>query len=128
MNVARMDSHGGWLATPSDLVRFLDHVTGSNAPGLLKPETIRIMTKPSPAYPQSSPGKYARGWMVRNDGKGNWWHNGSLPGTTTIMVHTATGLSWAALTNTRTEPSNEINDALDAMMWEMVRQVPAWGA
>jgi hypothetical protein len=28
MNVARMDSHGGWLATPSDLVRFLNHVTG----------------------------------------------------------------------------------------------------
>jgi CubicO group peptidase (beta-lactamase class C family) len=128
MNVARMDSHGGWLATPSDLVRFLDHVIGANTPGLLKPETIRIMTTPSPAYPQPSPGKYARGWMVRNDGKGNWWHNGSLPGTTTIMVHTATGLSWAALTNTRTEPSKVINDALDAMMWEMVRQVPAWGA
>jgi hypothetical protein len=72
MNVTRMDSHGGWLATPSDLVIFLDHIVGSkNIPSLLKPESIKIMTTPSPAYSQSSPGKYARGWMVRNNGAGN---------------------------------------------------------
>jgi CubicO group peptidase (beta-lactamase class C family) len=123
MNVTRMDSHGGWLATPSDLVQFLNHV-----PSLLKPETIRIMTTPSPAYPQASPAKYARGWMVRNNGLGNWWHSGSLPGSTTIMVRTSTGLSWAALASTRTEPSNVIDAALDEMIWNMVRQVPAWGA
>jgi hypothetical protein len=124
-----MDSHGGWLATPTDLVRFLNHVTGfADTPGLLKPETIRAMTTPSPAYPQSSPAKSARGWMVRDNGAGNWWHNGSLPGSTTIMVRTSTGLCWAALTNTRTEPSDVINAALDQMMWDMVRCVPAWGA
>ena len=129
LNVTRMDSHGGWIATPTDLVQFLNHVTGfAGTPGLLKPETIRIMTTPSPAYPQASSAKYARGWMVRNDGAGNWWHNGSLPGTTTIMVRTSTGLCWAALTNTRTEPSDVINAALDQMMWDMVRCVPAWGA
>ncbi len=129
MNVTRMDSHGGWLATPTDLVNFLDHVNGfADTPSLLKPATIQIMTTPSPAYPPSSPGKYARGWMVRDNGKGNWWHNGSLPGTTTIMVRTATGLCWAALTNTRTEPSDVIDSALDKMMWDMVRCVPSWGA
>ena len=46
----------------------------------------------------------------------------------TIMVRTATGMCWAALTNTRTQPSNEIDTALDQMMWNMVRTVPAWGA
>jgi CubicO group peptidase (beta-lactamase class C family) len=129
LNITRMDSHGSWLATPMNLVRFLNHVTGfADTPGLLKPETIRVMTTPSPAYPQSSPAKYARGWMVRDNGAGNWWHNGSLPGSTTIMVRTSTGLCWAALTNTRTEPSDVINSALDQMMWDMVRCVPAWGA
>ena len=129
LNITRMDSHGGWLATPTDLVRFLNHVTGfADTPGLLKPETIRVMTTPSPAYPQSSPAKYARGWMVRDNGAGNWWHNGSLPGSTTIMVRTSTGLCWAALTNTRTEPSDVINAALDQMMWDMVHCVPVWGA
>jgi CubicO group peptidase (beta-lactamase class C family) len=129
INITRMDSHGGWIASANDLVRFLDHVAGSAAiPSLLKPETTKIMTTPSAAYPETSAGRYARGWMVRDGGAGNWWHNGSLPGTTTIMVRTATGLCWAALTNTRTEPSDEIDSSLDKMVWDMVREVPAWGA
>jgi CubicO group peptidase (beta-lactamase class C family) len=119
MNVARMDSHGGWLATPSALVQFLDHVGGSGSiPSLLKPETIRMMMTPSPVFPGTTAAKYAHGWMV---GEGNWWHNGSLPGSTTIMVRTATGLCWAALANTRTEPHDEIDNAMDGMMWNMVR-------
>ena len=129
INVTRMDSHGGWIATPTDLAIFLDHVAGApNIPSLLKPETIKVMTTPSPVYPQSSPGKYARGWMVRDNGAGNWWHSGSLPGSTTVMVRTASGMCWAALTNTRTQPSDEIDAALDQMVWDMVRQVPAWNA
>jgi CubicO group peptidase (beta-lactamase class C family) len=129
MNVRRMDSEGGWMASPVSLVQFLDHVAGSgNIPALLKPETIRMMTTPATAYPQSSPAKYARGWMVSDDGAGSWWHNGSLPGTTTIMMRTATGLCWAALTNTRTQPSDEIDSALNKMMCDMARSVPEWGA
>jgi CubicO group peptidase (beta-lactamase class C family) len=119
MNVARMDSDAGWLATPSALVQFLDHVGGSGSiPSLLKPATVRLMTTPGPAFPATSAAKYARGWMV---GMGNMWHNGSLPGSTTIMVRTATGSCWAALANTRTEPHDQIDTALDETMWNMVR-------
>ncbi len=39
INVTRMDSHGGWIATAGDLVRF-----ASQLPKLLKPESIRTMT------------------------------------------------------------------------------------
>jgi CubicO group peptidase (beta-lactamase class C family) len=129
MNVTRMDSHGGWVATPSDLVEFLDHLGGfTDNPALLKPETIVRMTTPAAAYPENAPAKYARGWMVRNNGRGNWWHSGSLPGTTTIMVRTAGGMCWAALANSRTEPHDQIDTALDQLVWNMVRQVPDWGA
>jgi hypothetical protein len=90
------------------LVQFLDHVGGSGSiPSILKPETIRAMTTPSPVFPNTAAAKYARGWMV---GGGNMWHNGSLPGSTTIMVRTAAGLCWAALANTRTEPHDEIDN------------------
>jgi CubicO group peptidase (beta-lactamase class C family) len=120
MNIARMDSDAGWLATPSALVQFLDHVGGSGSiPSILKPETIRLMTTPSPVA-----ANYARGWMV---GKGNMWHNGSLPGSTTLMVRTSTGLSWAALANTRTEPHDQIDTALDTTLWNMVRAA-GWAA
>ena len=128
LNVTRMDSHGGWIATSTQLVQFLNHVAGApGIPALLKPATIKMMTTPAPAYPAGD-ARYARGWMVRGNGAGNWWHNGSLPGTTTIMVRTPTSFCWAALANTRTQPSDEINTAIDQMMWNMVRTVPSWNA
>ena len=128
INITRMDSHGGWIASSTELVQFLNHVAGApGIPALLKPATIQRMTTPAAAYPPGD-ARYARGWMVRNNGAGNWWHNGSLPGSTTIMVRTPTGFCWAALANTRTEPSNEIDAAIDQMMWDMVRVVPSWNA
>jgi CubicO group peptidase (beta-lactamase class C family) len=121
MNVRRMGSHGGWLARPVDLVKFMMHVEGSWAmPNILLPSTLRIMTSATPANPH-----YAKGWSVNK--YGNWWHSGSLPGTTTIMVHTDRGLCWAALTNTR-RPASELGGDLDRLMWTMVRKVAAWKA
>ncbi len=66
--------------------------------------------------------------MVRDNGKGNWWHGGSLPGTTSVMVRTANGMCWGALTNTRTQPSDTIDTALDQMVWDMVNKVPGWNS
>jgi CubicO group peptidase (beta-lactamase class C family) len=120
MNVTRMDAHGGWLATPRDLVLFLNHVDGfKSTPSLLKPETLKAMTTPSPVN-----SSYARGWFVNR--APNWWHGGSLPGTTTIMVRTASGFCWAALTNTRTLGEPGMGLALDNLVWDMVGQVSAW--
>jgi CubicO group peptidase (beta-lactamase class C family) len=118
MNVRRMDSHGGWLATAADLVRFASHVDG-HAPerNILQPASIREMT----AATSANPG-YAKGWSVNS--VPNWWHTGSLPGTTSIMVRTASGFCWAALLNTREMP--DTGGALDRMMWDMVRQAKSW--
>jgi len=124
MNVRRMDSHGGWLASASDLVRFATHIVGSNGqPGLLRSGSVRTMGTPGAASPASDEVKYAHGWNVRDNGRGNWWHTGSLPGTSSILVRTAGGFCWAALANTR---SAGIDLALDQMVWEMTRQVKGW--
>lgn len=121
MNVRRMDSHGGWLATASDLVRFAIRVDGFSASrDILSDASIREMTTATSANPQ-----YAKGWAV--NGAHNWWHTGSLPGTTSIMVRTASGFCWAALANSR-EAGTNTGDALDRMMWQMVRQVRSWKA
>jgi CubicO group peptidase (beta-lactamase class C family) len=117
INVARMDSHGGWIATPSDLVRFAMHVDGFDARrNILKPETIRKMVTPSDANPD-----YARGWRV--NAKGYWWHAGDLAGTTAILVRTSSRFCWAALTNTRRDGT--VN-ALDDMVWDMIAKVGKW--
>ncbi len=117
MNIRRMDSHGGWIATPSDLVKFAMHVDGfQTTTQILPASVIKTMTTGTTANPN-----YACGWCVNRIP--NWWHEGSLPGTLTNMVRTASGLCWAAFTNTRAEGIN-----LDAMMWKVVKAVPAWHA
>ncbi len=94
-NVTRMDSHGGWIATASDLVNFAVRVDGfPDRQSLLKRQSIRSMTTGTAANPG-----YAKGWAINS--AGNWWHSGSLPGTSSILVRTAHDFCWAALTNTR---------------------------
>ena len=45
MNVSRMDANGGWLATPSALVQFLNHVglAQDRSPAISKAATIQIL-------------------------------------------------------------------------------------
>ncbi|MFY9693041.1 MAG: serine hydrolase domain-containing protein [Xanthobacteraceae bacterium] len=117
MNVTRMDSHGGWIARPADLVQFFMHVDGFAAPpNILQPQTLAVMTTGSVANPH-----YAKGWEV--NAAGNWWHNGNLPGTETLAVRTYGGFCWAAFTNTRTA---NMGGDLDRLIWTMVRAVKTW--
>ena len=115
MNVRRMDSHGGWIASAASLAIF-----AASVPRLLKPDTVALMTTASSINPA-----YARGWRV--NARGNAWHGGSLPGTATIMARTQSGLTWAALCNTRARESELARD-LDRVMWTMARAVPRWRA
>jgi CubicO group peptidase (beta-lactamase class C family) len=120
-NVARMDSHGGWIARPAAIVRFFMHVDGfARPPNILKAETIKIMTTATSANPE-----YAKGWFVNKDG--NWWHSGSLAGTTTMAVRTHSGFCWAAFTNT-SRANSQIDDDLDKLNWNMVGEVKGWRA
>jgi CubicO group peptidase (beta-lactamase class C family) len=117
LNINRMDSTAGWIASATQLVQFLNHVAGApGIPALLKPETVRLMTTPPLAYPPGQ-ARYARGWMVGNDG--GWWHSASLPGSTALMVHNPDGSCSAAVCNTRSQPHEEMDNALFEMLVNM---------
>ncbi len=119
LNVTRMDSHGGWLARPADLVLFAMHVGGFQPPpSLLTSQSIRTMTTGS-----SANSGYAKGWLVNSSH--NWWHNGILSGTMTIMVRTHSGFFWAGFANTYRWNSAMDSD-LDALLWTMVSKVSSW--
>ncbi len=112
MNVRRMDAHGGWLATASELVHFALAVDNFDfPPDLLQPATIDTMATASTANTG-----YACGWSV--NASNNWWHTGGLPGTRTILVRTSGYRSWAALCNTR-HTNDDMGGDLDQLMWDL---------
>lgn len=113
-NIARMDSHGGWITSPTGLVRFLVHIDGfSTRRDFLRRQTIQNMTSPSRAN-----SGYACGWSVNE--AGNWWHVGLLPGTRALMVRGSGEFNWAILTNSRGPDGNDVGGDLDRIVWKAI--------
>lgn len=124
-----MDSHGGWIASPIDVMRFVVHVDGrSDTSDVLNARSIQLMTaRPSITKWSGSSWYYAYGWNVRpKTYDANWWHTGSLHGSTCIVVRAYHGLSWFAVVNTRPSDSSAFKSALDRAMWDAVNGVTKW--
>lgn len=124
-----MDSHGGWIASAPDLLRFLTAVDGfSTRPDFLQPGTIATMLTTAVTVWGTSPYYYAMGWL-RRPAQDNWWHDGSLPGTTSLLVRAGNGLAWAALFNARNvKPNSRFAEELDPAIWQAVGEVTSWPA
>lgn len=123
-----MDAHGGWIALAIDLMRFVTALDGSRPPSILKPESVNLMlSRPAPPLWVGSSYYYGMGLLIRPiDNDANCWHTGSLPGTTTILVRTNLGLSWAALFNSRPQDEGRFLGQLDAALWQATREVTKW--
>jgi N-acyl-D-amino-acid deacylase len=130
-----MDSHGGWIASAEDLVRFGAAFNRPKQCKILDAKSIQTMfARPPDAAGENKNGKpadswYGCGWSVRPVGGGreNTWHNGSLDGTSTLLVRRSDGLTWAALFNSREavkgqEPAGEI----DGLLHEAADAVKHW--
>ncbi len=131
-----MDSHGGWISSAPDLVRF--------ASAFDQPEKCKIMTaasiktmfaRPAGLAGHDKEGKakdvyYGCGWQVRTLGRDdriNTWHTGSLDGTSTILVRRSDGLCWAVLFNTRGNTKGQILSGLiDPLVHRAADKVKHW--
>ena len=131
-SVPTMDSHGGWIATPSDLVRFTTLFDGRPRPqDLITSKSIALLhERPSFAPPASQKlNYYGFGWFFREreDGKfRNWFHSGSLPGTMSMLIRSDNGITWSADFNLRPKNSSAAFKDLDSTMWKAVRGVTKW--
>jgi len=102
MNVTRMDSHGGWLATATDLARFMVHIDrNSSVPDMVSADLENQL------YFSFE----------------NWAHTGSLPGTSTFVVRENDTFSFVVLANTRSE--NDYNAILNGLYGAVVTPVKA---
>lgn len=125
-----MDAHGGWIGSVVDLLRFVTAVDGRpGRPDVLRQTTLQTMVaRPGPPLWTGSSYYYAMGWLVRpTGGDANWWHDGSLPGTTALLVRAHNGLAWAALFNARAgRQSGSFAADLDQAIWRAVESVDSW--
>jgi len=107
-----MDSHGAWIASAIDLVKFADALNDPDNSPLLSAESIATMFAPPEGvagHEENGSVKaayYGCGWMVRpvggtgGRGSANTWHMGLINGTSTLLVRRHDGLNWAVLFNT----------------------------
>jgi CubicO group peptidase (beta-lactamase class C family) len=127
-NIENMDSHGGWLASAPELVRF---AAAFDKPGdcpILSAESIETMfalpeTISSDSYERGAV-YYGCGWNIRDYGNDsrNTWHNGSLPGCYTFMVRWRNGVDCVVLFNKRGDGFGEI----DPLLRKAVNSVTTW--
>jgi len=104
MDVTRMDSHGGWVASATDLSRFLVTVDGnSNVTDVLGDE------------------------MLNNANIGNnWWFAGSLPGTSSVIGRNNDTFTFVILTNTRTADVQAILNDMKTIMVSYIESRSSW--
>lgn len=114
-NVSRMDSHGGWVSTPINLLRFALHVDGfASEPDILKKSTVNTMQKESSANKY-----YAKGWNISGQAD-DYYHTGALRATGALLIYTHDGYAWAFLINKRHEA------AMTKMLRKVINGVEHW--
>jgi CubicO group peptidase (beta-lactamase class C family) len=115
-NLEAMNSHGGWIASASDLTKLLTAVDGFNtSPDILKKETVELMMSPG-----NENIRYAKGWSVN---KGNYYHTGNLMGSASFVCITKNGYTWAFLFNSRSTNSKEFWLAFDKLPWDCIKTI-----
>jgi len=129
-----MDSHGAWIASVIDLVRFGSAVGNFKKSKILSPRSIAAMTqRPEGAAGLDSKGKpkpifYGLGWFVRPAGdKPSRWHTGSLDGTAALLALRHNDLCWAVLFNTRATPKgSHAGRKIDPLLHKAAAAVKEW--
>jgi len=132
------DAAGGWLASATDLLRFLLSIDKNAAtPDILEEATIRLMTSrpPLPEYQQST-SYYALGWQIRSIGDdAEWSHTGGLPGAASLMVRMPSihgkwrqpseEISYVVLFNSQPADTSFYTE-LEAAMHRAVKNISYW--
>lgn len=131
-NLEAMDSHGGWISTAPDLVRFASAFDPPDRCKFLKPASIQTMfARPDYHAAPAEAGNasnvfYGCGWNVRDLGarRTESWHTGSLDGTESLLVRRSDGFAWAVLFNT----NNRLSKRIDPLLREAVGKIKRWPA
>jgi len=128
-----LDSVGGWVASARALVKLASSLDDNSLRRVLGKEATATMFSKSDAKPELDkegkplPNYYGLGWNVRPVGQANanTWHNGSLSGTSTLLVRRHDGYTWAVLFNGSKDKSPQPSTVIDALMHKTIDSMQA---
>ena len=103
-----MAGHGGWLASPVELVRLIASAERSREPFVLSQSSVdQMVARPALSNWNGTLTYYAQGWNVRpvENNDANWWHDGALPYNTAKLVRRADGITFAVMFNSHPDPA-----------------------
>ncbi|MFV0420065.1 MAG: serine hydrolase domain-containing protein [Dysgonomonas sp.] len=104
MDINRMDAHGGWIASATDLARFITHVNRID----IAPDIIN------------------KSWLEQTYlGFEQWTHTGSLPGTATMLTRMNDEFSFVFLANRRSWSEDFWKD-ISACMQNSIKERQVW--
>ncbi|MEZ5325311.1 MAG: serine hydrolase domain-containing protein [Verrucomicrobiales bacterium] len=113
-----MDAHGGWVATPMDLVKLSVHVDGLSSPG----DILSASSRNALLTGTAANGNYGLGWSWNSKGQG---HNGAMPGTLGFVWQTPDNYSFAILGNKRVDGDIWFTGGRD-MVLDILKCVKQW--
>lgn len=118
-DVKTLGPAGGWLASSTDLLKFMLAIDGMNIPDdILSKESIEKMTTPQKAYLDPI------GW--RGVKSHSWYRTGTLAGTSALMVRRDDGISYVVLFNSSTWKGPMLSTDIRRMMDRAISKMPEW--
>ncbi len=118
-DIRTLGAAGGWIASATDLLKFLLAIDGMPYPeDILTPESIEIMTTPV------RPGFQPLGW--RGASSDRWVRTGTLSGTSTLMVRRSDGISYVVLFNSNTWKGPMLSTEIRTLMDQAIAQTNSW--
>lgn len=107
-NIEGLYGAGGWVASPTEFVRFVAAIDGKEAiPDILMPRTVKKMMTTTGA-------RLPIGWVRATEGS-DWLRTGTLAGSSAIVKSQKNGYIWMFVTNTSSWKGSKFPRYIDAM-------------
>lgn len=116
-NIEGLLGAGGWVASPSEFVRFVASIDGDpSVPDVISETSVRTMTadRVRPI-----------GWVRAGAGK-DWTRTGTLAGTSAMLTKQADGYIWMFVTNTSSWKGSRFTRYIDRMYRTASARIDSW--
>lgn len=119
-NVTLLSGAGGWVASPTELLRFVASINGDGAKeDILSPESVSVMT-------DNSNKEKPIGWAKVNSSE--WFRSGSMAGTSALIKKQRDGYTWVFVSNSSSWVGHHLSNYISSQLTRSISKVKEWPA